>query len=101
MKVIVVIATFFALVQCRMMHLERDGRELLSSSPLGKDTFCTTPAQKEKVDFPEKFIGRGKVDFDMYSGYVNVTSAPDYLFYWFFGTRDKNVNAPLIIWTNG
>lgn len=37
----------------------------------------------------------------MYSGYVNITSAPDYYFYWFFGTQDKNENAPLIIWTNG
>jgi cathepsin A (carboxypeptidase C) len=35
------------------------------------------------------------------SGYVNVTSAPDYLFYWLFSSRDANPNAPLIIWTNG
>lgn len=28
-------------------------------------------------------------------------TAPDYLFYWFFSTRDKNPDAPLIIWTNG
>jgi carboxypeptidase C (cathepsin A) len=66
-----------------------------------KDTFCTTPVSKEKVVFPDSLIGRAKVNFDMYSGYVNISSSPDYYFYWFFGTQDKNSNAPLIIWTNG
>eukprot|EP00595_Chromulina_sp_UTEXLB2642_P002408 CAMPEP_0196761334 /NCGR_PEP_ID=MMETSP1095-20130614/534_1 /TAXON_ID=96789 ORGANISM="Chromulina nebulosa, Strain UTEXLB2642" /NCGR_SAMPLE_ID=MMETSP1095 /ASSEMBLY_ACC=CAM_ASM_000446 /LENGTH=391 /DNA_ID=CAMNT_0042110737 /DNA_START=225 /DNA_END=1400 /DNA_ORIENTATION=+ len=37
----------------------------------------------------------------MYSGYINVTTSPDYLFYWFFETQDGNEDAPLIIWTNG
>lgn len=46
-------------------------------------------------------VGRAKINFDMYSGYVNVSSAPDYLFYWYFSTQDKNPEAPLIIWTNG
>lgn len=101
--IVIVVASLLASVYGRMMQLERDGRELLEQGkgPYGRDTFCTTPAQKEKVSFPEKFVGRGKIDFDMYSGYVNVTSAPDYLFYWFFGTRDKSDTAPLIIWTNG
>lgn len=56
---------------------------------------------KEKVVFPDSLAGRARINFDMYSGYVNITSAPDYYFYWFFGTQDKNENAPLIIWTNG
>ena len=56
---------------------------------------------KEKVVFPDSLAGRARINFDMYSGYVNITSAPDYYFYWFFGSQDKNENAPLIIWTNG
>ena len=78
--------------------------------------------------FPDSLAGRAKINYDMYSGvyftgptilgcllllvyslspihhftgYVNVTAAPDYLFYWFFGTADGNKEAPLIIWTNG
>jgi hypothetical protein len=31
----------------------------------------------------------------MYSGYINVTTAPDYLFYWFFESQDKNPDAPV------
>ena len=77
---------------------ENHGRELYDSK---KDTFCSSPVAKEKVVFPETLIGRANVNFDMYSGYVNVSSAPDYLFYWFFSTKDKNPDAPLIIWTNG
>ena len=30
-----------------------------------------------------------------------MSSAPDYLFYWFAGSADGNSDAPLIIWTNG
>jgi cathepsin A (carboxypeptidase C) len=56
---------------------------------------------KGKVQFPDSIAGRANINFDMYSGYVNITSAPDYLFYWFFSTQDGNANAPLIIWTNG
>ena len=66
-----------------------------------RDTFCSNPVAKNKVVFPDSLAGRAKIDYDMYSGYVNITSSPDYLFYWFFGTRDGNANAPLIIWTNG
>jgi carboxypeptidase C (cathepsin A) len=63
--------------------------------------FCPHPTAKGKVLFPNSIIGRGKVNYDMYSGYVNVTAAPDYLFYWFFSSRDKDPKAPLIVWTNG
>jgi carboxypeptidase C (cathepsin A) len=55
---------------------------------------------KQKVVFPDSLAGRANTKFDMYSGYVNVTSQ-DWLFYWFFGAADLNPNAPLIIWTNG
>jgi len=65
------------------------------------DEFCSSPVSKGRVIFPESIIGRVDVNFDMYSGYVNVSAAPDYLFYWFFSTQDKNANVPLIVWTNG
>lgn len=65
------------------------------------DEFCSSPVSKGRVIFPESIIGRVNVNFDMYSGYVNVSAAPDYLFYWFFSTQDKNENAPLVVWTNG
>ena len=64
-------------------------------------TFCSNPVTKGAVKFPDSIAGRGKINFDMYSGYVQISTAPDYLFYWFFGTQDKNASAPLIIWTNG
>lgn len=67
---------------------------------LRKDSFCSSPVQKQKVEFPESIIGRAHVDFDMYSGYVNVTEQ-DWLFYWLFETADAQPDAPLIIWTNG
>lgn len=66
----------------------------------GKDSFCSNPVVKEKVQFPDSLAGRAKIDYEMYSGYINVTSE-DYLFYWFFGTADGNEEAPLVIWTNG
>jgi carboxypeptidase C (cathepsin A) len=82
---------------------EQDNRSLRSNynSRNGGDTFCTTPVSKGEVKFPDSLAGRGKIDFDMYSGYVPVSTAPDYLFYWFFGTQDKSADAPLLIWTNG
>ena len=66
----------------------------------GKDSFCSNPAVKEKVQFPDSLAGRAQINYEMYSGYINVTSE-DYLFYWFFGTADGNEDAPLVIWTNG
>jgi carboxypeptidase C (cathepsin A) len=65
------------------------------------DTFCADPVKKGKVNFPDSLAGRAGIDYDMYSGYVNITSAPDYLFYWFFSAKNGDPNAPLIIWTNG
>jgi cathepsin A (carboxypeptidase C) len=62
--------------------------------------FCTMPVVKERVAFPASVAGRATVDYEMYSGYINVTSE-DWLFYWFFGTADGNEDAPLVIWTNG
>jgi hypothetical protein len=35
------------------------------------------------VKFPESLAGRTVQNYDMYSGYVNVTEE-DWLFYWFF-----------------
>jgi carboxypeptidase C (cathepsin A) len=65
-------------------------------------SFCSTPVAKGKVNFPDQMVGRSSnSNFDMYSGYVNISTAPDYLFYWFFSTKDGNDDAPLIIWTNG
>ena len=66
-----------------------------------KDSFCETPVSKGKVNFPDSLVGRAKINFDMYSGYVGISDAPDYLFYWFFSSQDGNADAPLIIWTNG
>lgn len=63
--------------------------------------YCDSPITRGKVEFPDSIIGRAKHDFDMYSGYINITESPDYLFYWLFETQDKNPNAPLVIWTNG
>lgn len=54
-------------------------------NPKVQETFCSTPIEKSKVNFPESIIGRAPVLFDMYSGYVNVTTQ-DWLFYWLFET---------------
>eukprot|EP01038_Epipyxis_sp_PR26KG_P004157 gene4157-5921_t len=102
MKLILILSALVAitLIEARMKHPKTDlGRELRSKN--GKDQFCSTPISKGKVIFPDSIAGRAKVSFDMYSGYVNISSSPDYLFYWYFSTQDKNPNAPLIIWTNG
>ena len=68
-----------------------------------KDATCSeTPSAKTKVDFPESLAGRSIASsFDMYTGYINVTDTPDYLFYWFFAAQNGDENAPLVIWTNG
>ncbi len=89
--------------QARLTALHERPEEWKESAALTqkRDSFCTNPVSKEKVVFPEKLAGRARVNFDMYSGYVNITSAPDYYFYWFFGTQDKKDDAPLVIWTNG
>ena len=76
-------------------------RQAQLTSGYDKDQFCSDPVTKAKVEFPESLIGRAKVNFDMYSGYVPISDAPDYLFYWFFSSQDGNEDAPLVIWTNG
>jgi cathepsin A (carboxypeptidase C) len=89
--------------QARMLHPTQKAeleQRRLSASP-NRDSFCDTPVAKEKVVFPDSLAGRANTNFDMYSGYVNISSAPDYLFYWLFETQDGNPDAPLVIWTNG
>jgi carboxypeptidase C (cathepsin A) len=81
--------------------VKRSERSLRSDVNVKADTFCSTPVSKATVNFPPSIIGRANINFEMYSGYVNITNAPDYLFYWFFSSQDGNPNAPLIIWTNG
>mmetsp|Transcript_52363 Transcript_52363/g.103980 ORF Transcript_52363/g.103980 Transcript_52363/m.103980 type:complete len:490 (+) Transcript_52363:48-1517(+) len=73
----------------------------------GGDTYCTEPVAKGKVVFPDSLAGRTVQNYDMYSGYVNITTQ-DWLFYWFFEADASAVEAysdpadvPLIIWTNG
>ena len=67
-------------------------------------TFCSDPVSKGKVSFPESIAGRVNPNFDMFSGYVNITGE-DWLFYWFFEadntTTDGGDDVPLIVWTNG
>ena len=75
--------------------------EVYGSKRLEKDSFCSDPVSKAKVEFPDNLVGRAQINFDMYSGYVNISTAPDYLFYWFFSSQDGDASAPLIIWTNG
>lgn len=85
------------------MLFGKEAKEMLESAgnrDQSKDTFCSTPVVKEKVVFPDSLAGRAKIDYEMYSGYINVTSE-DFLFYWFFETADGNADAPLVIWTNG
>lgn len=73
----------------------------LGEADVGKDTFCSSPTAKAEVTFPDSLAGRAKTNFQSYSGYVPISDAPDYLFYWFFSSQDGNKDAPLIIWTNG
>ena len=42
--------------------VDEDVRNLRS----GKDTFCTNPTLKGKVNFSDKLVGRAKLDFEMY-----------------------------------
>lgn len=79
------------------LHPKEEADEFLAR---GKDSFCSSPVAKQQVHFPESLIGRAQVDFDMFSGYVNVTEQ-DFLFYWLFEAAEGKEEAPLIIWTNG
>lgn len=65
---------------------------------------CTNPSPKQELNY-DKFnllFGRAKpnINYNMYTGYIEI--APNnYYFYWFFGNRDGNASAPLILYTNG
>jgi len=109
--VLVVIAAFCA-VEARLVNLHEERKDMVDAlgeaqrlsthfARRARDSFCSTPKSKEKVSFPDSIAGRAKINYDMYSGYVNITTSPDYYFYWFFGAQDGNPNAPLIVWTNG
>jgi carboxypeptidase C (cathepsin A) len=90
--------------QSRMVRPQTPGERNLEEAygaKVQKDSFCSTPVTKGKVEFPDSLVGRAQINFDMYSGYVNISSSPDYLFYWFFSSQDGKADAPLIIWTNG
>jgi len=100
----VALTTILGAANARMLHptqmAELEQRKL-SAQAANRDAFCDDPVAKEKVIFPDSLAGRANTNFDMYSGYVNISSSPDYLFYWFFETQDGNPDAPLVIWTNG
>lgn len=94
--------TFVGVAQSRMLRPDdRQRLEEAYGNKVKKDSFCSNPVPKGKVQFPDSLVGRAQINFDMYSGYVNISSAPDYLFYWFFSAQDGNADAPLIVWTNG
>jgi len=57
--------------------------------------------RRAPVKFPKGTIIGGEGDFDMHSGYVNVTDK-DHLFYWLFeAEKGSPDDAPLIVWSNG
>eukprot|EP00316_Scyphosphaera_apsteinii_P008541 CAMPEP_0119301548 /NCGR_PEP_ID=MMETSP1333-20130426/3319_1 /TAXON_ID=418940 /ORGANISM="Scyphosphaera apsteinii, Strain RCC1455" /LENGTH=457 /DNA_ID=CAMNT_0007303661 /DNA_START=73 /DNA_END=1446 /DNA_ORIENTATION=- len=66
---------------------------------------CAAPTRRAPVSFPLD-ITRGlapPIDFEMESGYINVTSS-DYLFYWYMGPRAGTPvwrDAPVLVWSNG
>jgi carboxypeptidase C (cathepsin A) len=100
-SVCIAFVALLVVVQARLVDLEGrtpEKRELLRK--LSRDAWCDEPIKKNTVNFPESIIGRADVNFDMHSGYVNVT-ANDFLFYWHFSAIDNNPDAPLVIWTNG
>jgi len=87
---------FFPSSLARLPKLHRD--HVWSDS--GPQAYCANPVPKVAVNFSEILDGRAPHSFDMYSGYVNVTSQ-DWLFYWFLENKNQDTNAPLLIWTNG
>lgn len=58
-------------------------KEVASPDRSRADTFCSNPVSKAPVKFPDSLAGRANINFNMYSGYVNITDSPDYLFYWY------------------
>ena len=100
---VAVVVCLSSLSHARLTSLHGDESKMVEDLKVRKqrnleDKFCSTPISKGKVNFPDNIAGRAQINFDMYSGYVNVTSAPDYLFYWFHTTKDNNPDAPLIVW---
>jgi len=103
---ICLLALLLTVAQARMVHPGAKDSSLIEEAYGNKrlsrgDEFCSDPVTKAKVEFPDSLAGRAQIDYEMYSGYVQISSAPDYLFYWFFSSQDGNSTAPLIIWTNG
>lgn len=93
-------AALLALSQVGEARMLLGKERKMNAARSSRDTFCSNPVVKEKVKFPDSLAGRAQIDYEMYSGYINVTSE-DFLFYWFFETADGNADAPLVIWTNG
>jgi len=64
----VIVAAIFAISYGRLTELEgRPNDSEMRNLRNSKDTFCTNPTLKGKVNFSDKLIGRAKVDFDMYT----------------------------------
>ena len=108
--VVTMISLFLIIVQVSLLVYGRkiidsdvDQKNRRASSTSSAYTFCDSPVTKGKVTFPQSIAGRASVvdKMEMYSGYVKISNAPDYLFYWFFSSQDQNASAPLVIWTNG
>jgi carboxypeptidase C (cathepsin A) len=97
LKSVVLLASLLTATQGRLLKREFPHPHFVQ--PAAED-FCASPIPKAPMVFPESIIGRANTDFEMMSGYVNVTSE-DWLYYLYYGTADKNPEAPLIIWTNG
>lgn len=106
---VVILLVNLSALPARMLYNSKRDKEVLTHQSKGdqravksrQDTFCEKPVSKEKVIFPDSLAGRAHITYDIYSGYVPVSTSPDYLYYLFYGTKDGNPNAPLIIFTNG
>ena len=100
LKSLILLSTFAAAYGRLVLDVDTTSRSLKEKPTASSVSWCESPIPKGRVEFPEQMIGRAEINFDMYSGYVNVTEH-DFLYYWLTGTADKNPEAPLIIWTNG
>ena len=100
---LIVVSVFTRTVSSRLIF-ESDKDEHFDKRRMSSAyKFCDSPVAKGKVTFPDSIAGRASVinKIEMFSGYVQISNAPDYLFYWFFSSQDQNASAPLVIWTNG
>ena len=83
----------------RLLHPEV--RETLTEPTVPAVLPCASPVRRAPVVFPKSVTRGGSVDFEMASGYINVTS-DDLLFYWYVGAApDAPADAPLLVWSNG